>query len=188
MQFSKFLASSTFFDIFSIKGSNIAYSLRSCARIVKMVGRRTSGYLVKSIDGQTYLYLPTFIEIPTKDAAVHHPHLKHIVHFIPDLDPQAQIVLLLVLLLGRDIFQVHKVRAQINGVHNAPYAQKLDIGWVIIRDICQGNMHKSTSVNSMLTKTLENGHLCLFQPCHNHFPHKEIAIHYPLDFSLHRPL
>ncbi|MEE6525740.1 hypothetical protein FKM82_025948 [Ascaphus truei] len=34
----------------------------------------------------------------------------------------------LLLLLGRDIMRVHKVRKQHNGPHNAPYAQRLDLG------------------------------------------------------------
>ncbi|KAJ8349415.1 hypothetical protein SKAU_G00245450 [Synaphobranchus kaupii] len=67
-------------------------------------------------------------EIPTPVAAQHHTHLKSIAHKIPQLDPEAQILLL----LGRDILQVHKVREQRNGPHSAPYAQRLDLGWVVI--------------------------------------------------------
>lgn len=40
---------------------------------------------------------------------------------IPGFDPGAAILLL----LGRDILRVHKVREQYNGPHNAPYAQHL---------------------------------------------------------------
>ncbi|XP_057694147.1 uncharacterized protein LOC130917078 [Corythoichthys intestinalis] len=43
---------------------------------------------------------------------------------------------------GRDILRVHKVREQINGPDNAPYAQRLDLGWVIIGDVCLGTVHK----------------------------------------------
>lgn len=47
-------------------------------------------------------------EIPTPEAAKHHSHLSSIAHLIPPLNPDAQILLL----LGRDVLQVHKVRDQ----------------------------------------------------------------------------
>lgn len=45
-------------------------------------------------------------EIPTPEAAFHHPHLKRIAAEIPAIDGDA----LILLLLGRDILRVHKVR------------------------------------------------------------------------------
>lgn len=79
-------------------------------------GRRATGLIIESLDGVTKVKLPTLIEcnnmpddraeIPTPDAARWHSHLKPIAHCIPPLDPEAQILLL----LGRDILQVHKVR------------------------------------------------------------------------------
>ena len=45
-------------------------------------------------------------ELLTPEAAEHHSHLKPIAHMIPELDPDAQILLL----LGWDILQVHKAR------------------------------------------------------------------------------
>ncbi|ETE63496.1 Octapeptide-repeat protein T2, partial [Ophiophagus hannah] len=177
-QNNRSLASSAIFDAFGIKGPSTPYSLKTCAGIVEMAGRRASGYQVELVDGKTCVTLPILIEcnqipdhkseIPTPDAAIH-PHLNHIVHLIPELDPQAQIVLL----LGRDILQVHKARAQINGPHYALYSQKLELGWVIIGDTCLGSMHKPTSISSMLTSTWENRHPSIFQPCHNQFSLKE---------------
>lgn len=41
------------------------------------------------------------------------------------------------LLLSRDIIRVHKVW-KLNGPHDVPYAQKLDLGWVIVGDVCLG--------------------------------------------------
>ncbi|KAE8623342.1 hypothetical protein XENTR_v10005572 [Xenopus tropicalis] len=127
------LACPAFFDLFNIKGPSIPYSLKTCAGVIETAGRKASGYQVESIDGQICLPLPPITEcsripdnrteIPTPDAAL---HLKCIMHLIPELDPKAQIMLL----LGRDILWVHKARDQINGPHNAPYAQKLDLGWV----------------------------------------------------------
>ncbi|CAN2390438.1 zinc finger [Pristimantis euphronides] len=115
-QSNKSLAKSIFFDAFNIKGPSSPYSLKTCAGTVETAGRKATGYQIESIDGQTRLSLPTILEcnqipdnrseIPTSDIAVYHPHLKRIAHLIPKLDPEAQILLL----LGRDILQVHKAR------------------------------------------------------------------------------
>ncbi|XP_073459912.1 uncharacterized protein [Aquarana catesbeiana] len=174
-QSNRSLASSAFFDTFKIKEAGSSYLLKTCTGVSEETGRRAIGYQIESFDGQTTLPLPTLIEcnqfptdreeIPTPEVALHHGHLKGIAHLIPELDPQAEIALL----LGRDIIRVHKVRKQINGAHNSPYAQKLDLGWVIIGNVCLGSVHKPTSVNSLFTKTLEGGRPSLFQPCTNRF-------------------
>ncbi|XP_041432389.1 uncharacterized protein LOC121398035 [Xenopus laevis] len=179
-QSNRSLAKSTFFDTFNIIGPGSPYSLRTCAGTVETAGRKATGYKVESIDGQTCLSLPTILEcnqipdnrseIPTPEVAAYHPHLKRIAHQIPELDPEAPIALL----LGRDILRVHKARGQINGSQNAPYAQRLDLGWVIIGDVCLGGAHKPISVNSMLTNTLESRRPSLFQPCQNSFLIKEM--------------
>lgn len=93
--------------------------------------------MVESIDGLTKLSLPTLIEcymlpddrteIPFLDVAQHFPHLRPILNQIPSVDLDAPFLLL----LGRDILRVHKFREQINGPNDAPYAQRLDLGWVI---------------------------------------------------------
>ncbi|XP_056393184.1 uncharacterized protein LOC130285449 [Hyla sarda] len=179
-QSNRSLARSTFFDIFKTQGPSTPYSLKTCAGTTSTMGRKATGYQIESLDGQTCLPLPTIIEcnqipdnrseIPTREVASYHSHLKSMAHLIPELDHQAQIILL----LGRDILQVHKVRRHINGPNNAPYAQKLDLGWVIIGDVCLGRMHTPTSVTSMLTNMLDNGRPSLFQPCNNNFHVKEL--------------
>ncbi|XP_041444835.1 uncharacterized protein LOC121402280 [Xenopus laevis] len=179
-----------FFDAFNVKGPNTPYSLKTCAGVIETAGRRASGYQVESIDGKVCLPLPTIIEcnqipdnrseIPTPDVAKHQVHLKCIMHLIPELDPKAQIMLL----FGRDMLQVHKAIDQINSPHNAPYAQKLDLGWVIIGDTCLGSVPKPVCVNSILTNTLENGHPSIFPTCHNQFlinekPYSTSLVHIP---------
>ncbi|KAM4591910.1 uncharacterized protein PAE49_019480 [Odontesthes bonariensis] len=108
-------------------------------------------------------------EIPTPEVARYHAHLRSIAQYIPPLDPEAQIVLL----LGRDVLQVHKVRDQHNGPNNAPYAQRLDLGWVIIGEACLGAAHKPKDVNVYRTHVLENGRHSHFTPCLNHLILKE---------------
>ncbi|XP_062912771.1 uncharacterized protein LOC134350893 [Mobula hypostoma] len=120
------LVRSEFFDLFNIKGHNSPYSLKMCAGVVETAGRRVHGFQVESMDGQVILSLPTLIEcsailnnhseIPTPEAALHHAHLKPLAQKIPELDPQAPVMIL----LGRDIIRIHKVRKQINGPHDSP--------------------------------------------------------------------
>lgn len=71
------------------------------------------------------------------------------------------------LLLSRDLIRVHKVRKQINGPHDSPYAQRLDLGWVIVGSVCLGKVHKPDIVNTFYTNTLENGRASLLKPCPN---------------------
>ena len=76
-----------------------------------------------------------------------------------------------ILLLGRDILWVKKVCRVLNGPHNAPYAQKSDFGWMIVGDVCLGNVHKLNEVSAL--KRLENGCPTLFNPCDSHLMVKD---------------
>ncbi|KAJ8381419.1 hypothetical protein SKAU_G00021970 [Synaphobranchus kaupii] len=42
------------------------------------------------------------------------------------------------------------------GPHNASFAQRLDLGWVVIGEVCLGNVHKPT-VNTFKTNVLDSG-------------------------------
>lgn len=127
------LVRSEFFDVFKISGCSYSYTLKTCAGCTETAGRRASGYTVEPVDKNVSIPLPTLLEcnqipniraeIPTPDTACHHPHLKRITDKIPPLDPDAEILLL----LCRDILQVHKVREQISGPGDAPFAQRLDL-------------------------------------------------------------
>ena len=160
-QSNRSLACPEFFDLFKVKGHSSPYSLMTCAGVMETTGRRASDYQIESLDGQVCLPLPTLIEcvqipnnrseIPTPDATLHHAHLRSVALQIPEIDHQAPILLL----LGRDIIRVHKVREQINGPHDAPCAQRLDFGWVIVGDVCLGSVHKPTTGNTFFTNMLE---------------------------------
>ena len=116
---------------------------------------------MEAIDGGVAIDLPPLIEcseipnnrleIPTPEAALHHAHLKFIAPHIPALDPKAQILLL----LGRDVVRVHKAREQINGPHDAPFAQRLDLGWVLVGDVCLSKVHKP-EIRTFKTHMFEN--------------------------------
>lgn len=129
------LAITTSFDVFKIKGAGEPYVLKMCGGVVTTRGRRAHGYIVESLDGNPSIQLPTLIEsnhlsdnreeISTPEAAYQCDHLRAIASEIPPLDSSADIMLL----FGRDILRVH------NGPPDAPFAQKLDLGWVIVQSI-----------------------------------------------------
>jgi len=178
-QSNRSLVRKDFFDIFNIKTAVFPYTLKTCAGLLETAGRRISDFIVESIDGKISLPLPTLLEcnqipnnrseIPTPGAAFHHSHLRHIAQEIPPLDPDAEILLL----LGRDILQVHKVRKQINGPNNAPFAQKLDLGWVVVGDVCLGGAHRPSSVDTFKTSILDNGRHSFLSPCCSQIKVKE---------------
>lgn len=134
---------------------------------------------MESIDEKTSLVLPTLIEcdqlsdnraeIPTPSVVKYHPNLKSLASKIPPLDPKAKILLL----LGRDIIQAHKVLEQRNGLARSPFAQRLALGWVIIGDVCINGAHKPSPVDVFRTYILENGRSSFMSPCLNKIEIKE---------------
>ncbi|XP_061762157.1 uncharacterized protein LOC133556345 [Nerophis ophidion] len=153
--------------MFNVDSKPITYHLRTCSGLVEAHGREAEGFQIESLDGKVLISLPTLLEIPnnrneipTPTAVLHQPHLHHIAKHIPELDHRAQILLL----LGRDVIRAHKVRQQVNGPHNAPFAQRLDLGWVVMGEVCLGNTHKPT-IHSMKTNVWENGRHSIFLPC-----------------------
>ncbi|XP_040908610.1 uncharacterized protein LOC121191510 [Toxotes jaculatrix] len=181
-QSNKSLAKSEFFTLFKVKGSPTPYTLKTCSGKSETAGRRAVNFIIESMDRKLQLPLPPLIEcdmvpderteIPSPEVARHHPHLLPVVTKIQPVDQDAQILLL----LGRDILQVHKVREQINGPHNAPYAQRLDLGWVIVGEVCLGTAHKPSEINVYKTNTLHNGRTSFLKPCPN-------SVHVKEDYS-----
>lgn len=181
---NKSLARSEFFNAFNVQGPTSSYSLRTCSGVTESTGRRAAGFQIESMDGKVSLPLPSLLEcnnipnnrmeIPTPSAAFNHPHLQPVAHLIPELNPSAPIMLL----LRRDIISVHKVRKQVNGPRDAPYAQKLDLGWVIVGNVCLGGVHKPTTVNTFYTSTTEQKRPSIFEPCPNVFHVKERYSHF----------
>ncbi|XP_059814307.1 uncharacterized protein LOC132386035 isoform X1 [Hypanus sabinus] len=169
-QSNRSLVSPEFFKLFNIESERFPYYLKTCSGNMKTQGRKAEGIQIESLDGKVVICLPPLLEcneimnnragIPTPSAVLHQPHLHHIAKHIPELDPKAEILLL----LGRDVIQVHKVRQQVNGPLDAPFAQRLDLGWVVIGEVCLGDVHKPM-VNTLKTNVLESGRHSIFQPC-----------------------
>ncbi|XP_064470080.1 uncharacterized protein LOC135384826 [Ornithodoros turicata] len=63
-----------------------------------------------------------------------------------------------------------------NGPNNAPYAQRLDLGWVIVGDACISGVRKPISVSTFTTTLLENGRASTFIPCPSHIHIKEKVV------------
>ncbi|XP_067275269.1 uncharacterized protein [Pseudorasbora parva] len=170
-QSNRSLAKSQFFDLFNIVSRSSPYTLKTCSGIVSTAGRKVSGFSIESLDGKTVVALPPLLEcntlpddrseIPTPEVALHFPHLTAVAEKIPPLDPSAPMLLL----LGRDILSVHKVREQYNGPQDTPYAQRLDLGWVIVGEVCLDGTHRQSSVNAYKTNILPNGRTSFFSPC-----------------------
>lgn len=114
--------------LFNIKHKLVSCNLRTCSGLVETWGKMAEGFYIESLDGSVVILLPPLIEcqdipnnrseIPTPNAALHQPHLRSIAKYIPELDHKAEILLL----LGRDVLCLHKVREQVNGSHHAPVA------------------------------------------------------------------
>lgn len=83
-------------------------------------------------------------------------HLRSIAAKIPLLDTDANILLL----IGRNLLRANKVRKRLYARHNNPYAQKLDLGLVIIGDLCLCIAHKPTEVSALKT--------CCIMDVHHH--------------------
>lgn len=169
-QSNRSLAKSDFFELFDIKAARSTYTMKTFAGVSETTGRKAHNFVVSSLDRQTHIPLPPLLEcnalpddrseIPTPDIVQHFPHLAPIAGKIPPLEPDTPILLL----LGRDILSVHKVHEQYNGPHNTPYTQRLDLGWVIVGEICLGGVHKQTKVNVYKTNVLPNNHTSFLEP------------------------
>ena len=101
-------------------------------------------------------------EIATPAVARKFLHLSEIACHIPELDPQAKILLL----IGRDLIVAHHVLDQ-RISHDAPYAQKLSLGWTIIGETCLNKAHLPAKVSVNKTYLHERGRPSILLPCNN---------------------
>ena len=152
------LAKPKLFDLLNLVGKATPYVLKTCSGTSQAMGRRAHNLVVESFDGMQSHMLPILTEcsaipdsreeIPTPAVAGAHPHLKAIAEKIPRLDPEAEILLL----VGRDAPPLHKIHESRNGPRNAPWAQRLDLGWVVLGNVCMEGAHKPTKVSSYRTQ------------------------------------
>nr|XP_034305596.1 uncharacterized protein LOC117682359 [Crassostrea gigas] len=178
-QSNRTLISPRLCDRLDVQGPSTQYSLSSCSGTTTMTGRRIEGLCVQSVHEDCQYELPITIEcddipnerseIPTPDVARFHYHLNSIVNELPPIEKDVNIELL----IGRDVPEAHHVFHQITGPKKTPFAQRLGLGWVIIRDVCLGKVHRPDLVRVMKTSVLHNGRTTQFNPCENHFQVRE---------------
>ena len=174
-QSNRTLAKSDFFHLLGIDSNQVKYTMSSCTGTKLTSGQIANGYVVEALDGSSKMELPSVLEcneipnipgeIPTPEVARYHSHLRDIADCIPPLDTQTQTLIL----IGGDLPEAHHVSCQLTGPKGSPYAQKLNLGWVIVGETCLGKIHKSDYVNVNKTYLLPNGRASHFQPCTREF-------------------
>ena len=75
----------------------------------------------------------------------------------------------ILLLIGRDVPPLHKVHESCNGSRNAPWGQRLDLGWVVLGNTCLNGAHNPEQISTCKTQVLHNSRPSLFVPCPNRF-------------------
>ncbi|XP_053387241.1 uncharacterized protein LOC123539924 [Mercenaria mercenaria] len=174
-QSNKSLARSRLFVFLQIDCPDFEYTINSCVGTHVAHGRRASDCIVSSVNGSVSYSLPTLIECPDipnnrneicspRDVSCH-PRLSHIAGLIPEINDQAEILLL----IGRDLVEAHHIRDQILGPPGAPFAQHVGLGWVVIGEMCLGKTHTPDVVNVSKIHVLNNGRPTLFEPCTSQF-------------------
>lgn len=117
-------------------------------------------------------------EIPTPNVISHQPHMCNLP--IPELNPDAQILLL----IGRNLSETHHVRDQRIRTRNVPFAQRLNLGWVVVGYVCLGNFHKPTTVASFKTTLIDSHRETIFKLCSNVFQLKNGISKSQLQFNV----
>ena len=143
-------------DTLEVNAPREKYLLSTCssARETKY-GRRVSGLMIKSLNG-TVAKLPKLIEcehipqekdeIPTPSMTKHFPHLYDITNEITPLDKDANIEIL----LGRDAPELKSPRI-LKWAKEAPWAQKLLLGWTISVQTCLDRVAGPVHVSAYCT-------------------------------------
>jgi hypothetical protein len=93
--------------------------------------------------------------------ALSYPHLSDIASYIPSINEDAAIEIL----IGRDLIAAHHVVDQRLAPDGLPYGQKLPLGWVIIGDVCLGKVHQPEVISVNKTSVLIDGRPSHLQPC-----------------------
>lgn len=117
-QSNRSLAKSELFDLLNINSEPKDFQLQTCSGVNSMTSRIGRNLMVSSLDGNTIHRLPPTVEcetipdnrkeISTPDVGNQFPHLAEIANYITELDPQADILLL----IDRNLIEAHHVLDQ----------------------------------------------------------------------------
>ncbi|KAJ8020558.1 hypothetical protein HOLleu_40182 [Holothuria leucospilota] len=169
-------------DQLKVNGGTSRYAVQTVNGLQELEGRKVSGLQIGSSDGKFVATAPTLFEcnhipgskteIPTPEVAAAFDHLTEIAPKIPPLQNGAEISVL----LGRDAAHFHKIREVINGDDDQPWAHRLDLGWVVIGEVCLSGAHvrsnlqrpEKKTVTTLFTQVLKKGRPSIqFQSCAN---------------------
>ncbi|XP_062600197.1 uncharacterized protein LOC134261817 [Saccostrea cucullata] len=180
-QSSRTLARSQFFNMFDMNTDSVTYTLSSCNGSVTLTGRCASNFTLEPVLEGNRIHLQSVIEcddipncreeIPTPDVARAYPHLADLATHIPELNDDADILLL----IGRDHPDAHHVLTQRTGPHGAPFAQKLSLGWTVIGECCLDKVHVPTNIVTNKTHILPSGRSSTFPPCPSYIHVSKVA-------------
>ena len=190
-QSNRSLAKPELFSKLNIKSEEFEYTLKTCSDTVVKSGRRVKDCVLESLDGNVSYQLPTLTEysqipnirdeIPTPTIAMHHPHLQDIASHIPEIDEEADILLL----IGRDLIDAHHVIDQRTGPSGSSCAQCLELGWVVTGEVCLGKVRQPESVTVNKTYLIGENRASVFRPCPNKVPFKELhPFHHDSDHNI----
>ena len=189
-QSNRSLIKSDLFRELDLTSQEIQFSLSTCSGTESHSGRKATNLLIKSLDENVQLKLPSVIEcnnipnsrneIPIPDVVDGHKHLRRIKSYIHPLDNHAEISIL----IGRDCPEAFHILDQIIGPPGSPYAQKTKFGWVIIGETCHGQLHKpQLTVNR--TYLIQNDRPSHFEPCTSRVNVKEMVVQESPPFEAH---
>ena len=184
------LGKSELFNRLNIKSSTSTYSLQTCAGTSQIQGRCLKGLVGESIDGSNRHQLSNVIdcnaipdskdEIPLPEVARAHPHLRGMAEIMLKICDDVDILFL----VRRDAPPLQKIHESRNGSKKVPYAQCLDLGWVIIGNACLDGAHKP-ELSYHNRHILKNGRPSILTPCPNRFYIKE-NVSDPPDNEVHQ--
>ncbi|XP_071151136.1 uncharacterized protein [Mytilus edulis] len=165
-QSNRSLVAPEFFSLFNVQAETKDYLLSTCSGSKVTSGKRGNGFVVKSVQDNTRFNLPELIEcdnIPNNRNEIAKPedilqyqHLQELQNHILPIDGKCKILLL----IGRDLIEAHHVLDQRLGPPKAPFAQKLNLGWIIVGEIRSDKPH----VHLELTKKETNPTCSVVKP------------------------
>ncbi|XP_063416574.1 uncharacterized protein LOC134698584 [Mytilus trossulus] len=146
-QSNRSLVAPEFFSLFNVQTETKDYLLSTCSGSKVTSGKRGNGFVGKSVQHNTRFNLPELIEcdnipnnrneIATPEDILQYQHLQELQKHILPIDEKCKILLL----IGRDLIEAHHVLGQRLGPPKAPFAQKLNLGWIIVGEIRSDKQH-----------------------------------------------
>jgi hypothetical protein len=145
------LATPILFDRLEENAEQIRFVLSSCSGKTSMIGRKSSNYIIESLDHSVCIDVPSIIEcsdipnnreeIPSPEVVANHPHLKDLTSHILPIDLNTNIEIL----IGRDVISVKSFLSmttkQILFVPHFPQVYQIKLVWRVCEYSDRLSMH-----------------------------------------------